>query len=78
MYRFNLQGLGSNIQNHVYLDHISAYLYSLLLSYLDEISIYEHKNDVMDDVMNAFLSAYTAKANIVSNAYKRLKRVSAN
>ena len=48
---------------------------TLLLPYLDEISICEHQYDVTDDVMNASLSAYTAKANNVSNAYKCLKRV---
>jgi len=51
---------------------------TLLLPYLDKISICEHQYDITDDVIKASLSAYTAKANVsnVSNAYKCLKRVS--
>ena len=48
----------------------------LLLPYLNEIRICEHEYDVMDNIINAALIAYTTKANNISNAYKCLKHVS--
>ena len=72
MHRSNLLRLRSNMFTFI-LTNKRLFTLTLLLPYFDEISICEHEYEVTDDVLNASLSAYTAKAN---NAYKHLKRVS--